>query len=336
MTWGAIAGAAIVTVGGLVSANQQKQAVKGAANAQKDATNTAIAEEQRQYDLNMQEYQRKQAILEQQQAQTTQLMTPYIQAGQGALYELMALSGVAMPQQPTTPAGLNSYQPSASERASLLPATSADASGNITVGGAAAGAPATGQVGIQGGLGGAVGTIGAVGSALGKAVQQTAAGAQTPQISQVQGAANPYAGMTGQEAQATAIENIASSPLLQELTAQGEQALLQQASATGGLRGGNIQGALAQYRPQMLQQAINDQVSRLGNISSSGTSAISSLPYINQTSAYPTSNLSSLYQDLGSAQAGNILGQSQAQNQIYSNIAQGLGTAAGAYFNQGK
>jgi len=335
MSWGAIAGAAIVTVGGLVSANQKKQAIKGAANAQKSATNTAISEEQRQYDLNMQEYQRKQAILEQQQAQTTQLMTPYIQAGQGALYELMALSGVAMPQQPTTPVGLTAYQPSASERASLLPATSTDASGKITIGGAAAGAPATGEVGIQGTRGGALGQIaGTVGGALGKSIQGTVAAA--PQIQQVQGAANPYAGMTGQEAQAAAIENIASSPLLQELTAQGEQALLQQASATGGLRGGNIQGALAQYRPQMLQQAISDQYSRLGNLAGRGTSAISSLPYISQPGAMPTNNLSNLYQDLGSAQAGNILGQSQAQNQIYSNIAQGLGTAAGAYFNQGK
>lgn len=332
--WGLIAGAAITTIGGLISSNQQKQAAKGAANAQKAATNTAIAEEQRQFDAQMEEYQRKQAILEQQQARTTQLMSPYIQAGQGALYELMALSGVAMPQQPTTPAGLTAYQPSASERASLLPATSTDASGNITVGGAAPGAPTTGQVGIQSTRGGALGQIaGAVSGALGKGIQETVESA--PQIQQVQGAVNPYAGMTGQEAQAAAIEKIASSPLLQELTAQGEQALLQQASATGGLRGGNIQGALAQYRPQMLQQAISDQYNRLGSTVAGGQTATSSLPYINQTS-YPTNNLSGLYQDLGSIQAGNILGQSQAQGQIYSNIAQGLGTAAGAYFNRNK
>lgn len=300
MSWGAIAGAAIVTVGGMVSANQKKQAIKGAANAQKDATNTAIAEEQRQYDLNMQEYQRKQAILEQQQAQTTQLMTPYIQAGQGALYELMALSGVAMPQQPTTPAGLTAAQPSASERASLLPATSTDASGNMM---------------IQGG---------------------PDVGAQTSQISQVQGATNPYAGMTGQEAQAAAIENIASSPLLQELTAQGEQALLQQASATGGLRGGNIQGALAQYRPQMLQQAISDQYSRLGSLAGSGTSAISSLPYINQSGSMPTNNLASLYGDLGAIEAGRIQSTGEAQGEMYGNIASGIGTGLDAYLNRNK
>ncbi|OBQ32118.1 MAG: hypothetical protein AN487_22985, partial [Anabaena sp. CRKS33] len=62
-------------------------------------------------------------------------------------------------------------------------------------------------------------------------------------------------GLQGAEAQQQAITDIEQSPLLQAMMRQGEEAMLQNASATGGLRGGNLQGALAQFRPQMLQDA---------------------------------------------------------------------------------
>ena len=74
-----------------------------------------------------------------------------------------------------------------------------------------------------------------------------------PQAIQQQAA---LAGLQGPQAQQAAITAIEQSPLFQAQVRQGEEALLQQASATGGLRGGNIQGALAQFRPQMLQQQI--------------------------------------------------------------------------------
>jgi hypothetical protein len=61
-------------------------------------------------------------------------------------------------------------------------------------------------------------------------------------------------GLGGAEAQQQAIAGVEQSPLLQALMRQGEEAMLQQASATGGLRGGNMQAALAQFRPQMLQE----------------------------------------------------------------------------------
>ena len=78
------------------------------------------------------------------------------------------------------------------------------------------------------------------------------------------------AGLRGAEAQQAAISQIESSPFLQSQIEQGERALLQRASATGGLRGGNIQAALAQFRPQMLQQAIEQQYGRLGGFAGTG------------------------------------------------------------------
>ncbi|HSG20650.1 MAG TPA: hypothetical protein VLA31_07765, partial [Burkholderiaceae bacterium] len=53
------------------------------------------------------------------------------------------------------------------------------------------------------------------------------------------------AGLSGPEAQRAAVEAISGSPGFQESVRQGEEALLSRAAATGGLRGGNIQAALA-------------------------------------------------------------------------------------------
>ena len=58
-------------------------------------------------------------------------------------------------------------------------------------------------------------------------------------------------GLSGPEQQRAAIAQQEQSPFFQALAQQGEEALLQKASATGGLRGGNIQGALAQFRPSL-------------------------------------------------------------------------------------
>ena len=66
-------------------------------------------------------------------------------------------------------------------------------------------------------------------------------------------------GVQGPEAQRAAIAALEQGPAFQALTQQGENAILQQASATGGLRGGNIQAALAQFRPQLLSQLIEQQ-----------------------------------------------------------------------------
>lgn len=335
MAWGAIAGAGITVVGGLIGANQKAKAAEGAANAAKKGTAAALEEEQRQFDISMDEYRRKQALLEEQQAQTTRLMTPYIQAGQGALFEMLALSGVAVPAQPAVPQGM-SYQPGPSEMRSTLPAQSIDAGGRT--------APAEpGKMGVLGGgFGGMVSNL--AGTMINKQQQQkgiapeTQAGitqARQPQIQQVQGVTSPYAGMTGQEAQAAAIEKISQSPLLQSQMQQAEEAMLQNAAATGGLRGGNTQAALAQLRPQMLQQAIEQQYARLGGLSGAGQSAALNLPY-QQTSAMPTSNAAQYLQNMGGIQAANLMAQGNAQKGLYDDIASGLGTAAGAYFNRNK
>jgi hypothetical protein len=80
-------------------------------------------------------------------------------------------------------------------------------------------------------------------------------------------------GLNGAQAQQGALDAVQSMPYFQGLVKQGEDGILANASATGGLRGGNVQGALAQFRPNMLAQMIQQQFANLGGISGLGENA---------------------------------------------------------------
>ena len=143
------------------------------------------------------------------------------------------------------------------------------------------------------------------------------------------------AGLLGPEAQRQAIAGIEQSPFLQSQIQQGEEALLSRQSATGGLRGGNIQAALAQFRPQMLQQAIEKQYGRLGGFSDAGLKVSEQLYRGGQASAAGQAsqaqtlgaNVGNLLTQQGAAQAGGELAQARA----FGAIPAGIGSALGTY-----
>ncbi len=145
------------------------------------------------------------------------------------------------------------------------------------------------------------------------------------------------AGLLGPEAQRQAISQIESSPFLQSQIQRGEEALLQRASATGGLRGGNLQAALAQFRPQMLQQAIEQQYGRLGGFAGAGLGVAEQLYRGGQASAANQasqaqalgSNISNLLAQQGAAQAGAEIAQGRAFGAIPAAISGGLGIFSG-------
>jgi hypothetical protein len=132
------------------------------------------------------------------------------------------------------------------------------------------------------------------------------------------------AGLQGQQAQQQAIGALEASPLYQSLAKQGEEAILQRASATGGLRGGNVQAALAQFRPAMLQQLIDQQYQRLGGFAGTGLDVTGKLASLGQSSAAmqgqggmnAANSIGNLLAQQGQAQAGGTLG-----------IGQGIGQA---------
>lgn len=145
------------------------------------------------------------------------------------------------------------------------------------------------------------------------------------------------AGLEGPEKQREAINALASNPEFLALTRQGEEAMLQQASATGGLRGGNIQGALAQYRPQMLQGYIDQQYGRLGGLTALGQTTGQNIAQMGQSSATGQAtaglrtgaDIAGLYSDIGAARAGKFLAQGQATGNVIGTFGRMLGSFGG-------
>lgn len=141
------------------------------------------------------------------------------------------------------------------------------------------------------------------------------------------GAQQGLIGLGGQPAQRQAIEALASSPEFQALTQQGENALLQQASATGGLRGGNLQGALAQFRPGMLSQLIAQQYERLGGLTGIGQASAAGVGAAGQQTG---ANIANLLAQQGAATAGGQLARGGVARQAFSDLLKIGSTVAGA------
>jgi hypothetical protein len=125
-------------------------------------------------------------------------------------------------------------------------------------------------------------------------------------------------GLSGPEAQQAYVTQQEQNPLFQSLAQQGETAILQNASATGGLRGGNVQGALAQFRPALLNQFLEQQYSRLGDLTKIGQASAAGVGASGVTSA---TNIGNAYTQAGQAQAGGALASANAFNQALGTVA---------------
>lgn len=135
-------------------------------------------------------------------------------------------------------------------------------------------------------------------------------------------------GLNGNQAQQNAINGIQNSAEFQTYLNQGENALRQNASATGGLRGGNTQAALAQFSPQLLNQMINQKYSNLGGLTALGQNAAAGVGNAGMQSA---NNIGNLLQAYGSAQAGNALAQGSATANQWASIGNMAGMFGGIY-----
>jgi len=133
-------------------------------------------------------------------------------------------------------------------------------------------------------------------------------------------------GLGGNQAMQDAYANILAQPELSTLMAQGENALLQNASATGGLRGGNTQAALAQFRPQMVNQLIQQRYQNLGGLTALGQQSAA----MQGTAGMKTAQgISQQLGNIGQAQAGAALAKGQAYGDLWNAPAQALGTYIG-------
>jgi hypothetical protein len=147
------------------------------------------------------------------------------------------------------------------------------------------------------------------------------------------------AGLRGAGEQQAAINQIQQGAQFQELARQGEQGILQNAAATGGLRGGNVQAALAQFRPALLNQLIESQYGKLAGLTQLGSTSAENLLRLGQASAagvgaagqQSAQNIGNLMAAQGAAQAGGIIGAANAQAQGLGSISGGLQQGIGNY-----
>lgn len=133
-------------------------------------------------------------------------------------------------------------------------------------------------------------------------------------------------GLRGPEAERAAIERISGGEQFKALAGQGEEALLQRASATGGLRGGNIQAALGQFRPQLLSNLIEKQYGQLGGLATLGQSSAAGVGTAGMNTG---ANIANLLGQQGAAQAGGAIAQGKAYGAFPTALASGLGIYSG-------
>jgi hypothetical protein len=136
-------------------------------------------------------------------------------------------------------------------------------------------------------------------------------------------------GLAGDEEQARAIQDLQGSAQFRSTVQQGEEAILQNASATGGLRGGNVQGALAQFRPQVLSNLIQQQFQNLGGVSSMGQNAAAMTGNAGmQTGA----NISNIYGDVAANRGAAGIAQAETFGNTLGSLAGMFGSSQGKIF----
>jgi len=145
------------------------------------------------------------------------------------------------------------------------------------------------------------------------------------------------AGLSGPQAQQAAIEQVRMQPRFGALTQAGEEAILANASATGGLRGGNTQNALARFRADLLADEIEREYARFGGLTAFGQGVSQNLAQMGQAAGAGTGvaamqagqGIAGLQGAAGAARAGGTLGSAAAYGQVLNMPAQFVGLEYG-------
>lgn len=141
-----------------------------------------------------------------------------------------------------------------------------------------------------------------------------------------------FIGTNGVNAQQSAIDQLKQSPFYQSLYNNGQEALLQNGAATGGLRGGNMQGALADFGRDTLASSIDRQTGLLGGLAGMGQGATDSVAGFGAQTA---NNVTNLLGNIGSARASGYLAKAGIRNQTWNNIGGYLDSVPKAFLPGG-
>lgn len=142
------------------------------------------------------------------------------------------------------------------------------------------------------------------------------------------GAYGNLSGLNGNDAQQTAINGIQNGAQFQALNQQGQNSILQNASATGGLRGGNTQAALGQFSPQLLQALIQQSLGNYSNIAQLGQASAAGVGAGGLQSA---NSISNLLGQQGAATAGGQISAGNLAGTNFNNLLS-LGSKIAGFF----
>lgn len=131
-------------------------------------------------------------------------------------------------------------------------------------------------------------------------------------------------GANGSTTQQSAIDALKTNPVFTSMINQGDQAVLANASATGGLRSGNVNDTLANFNANALASVYQQQLANLGTLSGLGQSTGGTIGSLGNSTS---TNISNLLSNNGSAAAGGILGSAGA---LGGGINSGLSSLLGS------
>lgn len=135
----------------------------------------------------------------------------------------------------------------------------------------------------------------------------------------------PYTEQLGGGDQAAVIQALKDSPVYKALFGNAVDATLANASATGGLRGGNTQDALARVGSDTLAKVYQDRIANLGSVSGAGLGATGNLQQLGADNARA---IASLFGAKGDTEAGGILQRAGINSQMLNTIASEAGKVA--------
>ncbi|WP_156878087.1 hypothetical protein [Sphingopyxis sp. QXT-31] len=131
-------------------------------------------------------------------------------------------------------------------------------------------------------------------------------------------------GLNGDAKQQAFMEYVQTSPQLLAQIRNGEEAIRANAAATGGLRGGNTQRGLADFRADRYASELDRQLAQLAGAAGLGSGATGAVAAFGADRA---NNVSNLLTQQGEARANGILTRGGINAQNWSNIGQGFDDA---------
>lgn len=139
---------------------------------------------------------------------------------------------------------------------------------------------------------------------------------------------SPYTTTTGGAVdQQGAIDALKVSPLYQSLYRNGEEAILSNAAATGGLRGGNTQSSLYNLGADTLSNVIQNQLANLGGIANMG---MGSAGQLGQFGAAAASNIGNSLTQQGQANSNAALLKGAYTSNQWKNVGGALDSIGSA------